>query len=227
MTFELGQDEKTELTERQVLEQCRMYVAAMRIADEFGCALIGIQYQQGLKDLMPASDLAEGLLNNVERPPVRYAEGAQRELYAGRRAAALQRGGRVRRRRRPGHQRPVEEARLLARDHAARRALGRAYQGEGIDDFVWVLEISGAVPPAHLEGGYRGRRSERQPPMYFPLGGGTIKGVSQARRGGLEPRLRREGPAPLRHRAWAGRWPCRRRGDRGALAPHHTRSGRS
>ena len=42
-----------------------------------------------------------------------------------------------------------------------------------------VLEISGAVPPAHLEGGYRGARSERQPAVYFPMGGGTIKGVSR------------------------------------------------
>lgn len=38
-----------------------MYIAALRIADDFGCAAIGIQYQQGLKDLAPASDLlAEG-----------------------------------------------------------------------------------------------------------------------------------------------------------------------
>ncbi len=59
-----------------------MYIAAMRIADEFGCDAIGIQYQQGLKDLAPASDLVEGLLNNVERPPVFDANG--RELYAGR-----------------------------------------------------------------------------------------------------------------------------------------------
>ena len=47
------------------------------------------------------------------------------------------------------------------------------------DDFVWVFEISGAVPPAHLIGGYAGAVSERQPPVYFGLGGGTIKGVSR------------------------------------------------
>ena len=47
-----------------------MYIAALRIADDFGCDTIGIQYQQGLKDLAPASDLVEGLLNNVDRPPV-------------------------------------------------------------------------------------------------------------------------------------------------------------
>ena len=27
----------------------------------FGCDCIGIQYQQGLKDLLPASDLVEGM----------------------------------------------------------------------------------------------------------------------------------------------------------------------
>ena len=42
------------------------------LADAFGCAAIGIQYQQGLKDLCVASDLTEGLLNNPERPPVRH-----------------------------------------------------------------------------------------------------------------------------------------------------------
>src|SRR5207248_607494 len=38
---------------------------------------IGIQYQQGLKDLAPASDLAEGLLNNSDRPPVKSANGGK------------------------------------------------------------------------------------------------------------------------------------------------------
>ena len=60
-----------------------MYIAALRIADDFGCDTIGIQYQQGLKDLAPASDLAEGLLNNVDRPPV-TARGNGRVLYEGR-----------------------------------------------------------------------------------------------------------------------------------------------
>src|SRR5690606_13397645 len=73
--FHLGTDEVTELTEAQVLEQCKMYVAACRIGDEFGCDAIGIQYQQGLKDLCPASDLVEGILNNAVRPPVKNVAG--------------------------------------------------------------------------------------------------------------------------------------------------------
>ena len=60
-----------------------MYIAAVRIADEFGCATIGIQYQQGLKDLAPASDLVEGLLNNVDRPPVKRPGNRGAMLFAG------------------------------------------------------------------------------------------------------------------------------------------------
>jgi hypothetical protein len=45
--------------------------------------------------------------------------------------------------------------------------------------YVWVFLISGSAPPSHFKGGYRGASSERQPPMYFPLGGGTLKGESR------------------------------------------------
>src|SRR5207245_9329131 len=55
---------------------------------------------------------------------------------------------------------------------------GQHYKGDGVDDYVWVLLISGAAPPAHFIGGYKGAVSERQPPMYFRLGGGTLKGIS-------------------------------------------------
>jgi hypothetical protein len=44
---------------------------------------------------------------------------------------------------------------------------------------VWVLEISGAAPPAHFIDGYRGAISQRQPPVYFRLGGGSLKGISK------------------------------------------------
>jgi hypothetical protein len=42
-----------------------------------------------------------------------------------------------------------------------------------------VLLISGAAPPRHFIGGYKGTTSERQPPMYFRMGGGSVKGVSK------------------------------------------------
>jgi hypothetical protein len=56
---------------------------------------------------------------------------------------------------------------------------GKQFAGNGMNDFVWVFEISGAVPPSHLINGFAGAISERQPAMYFPRGGGTIKGESK------------------------------------------------
>lgn len=174
MKFKTGPDWETDLTDAQVHEQCKMYIAALRIADDFGCATIGIQYQQGLKDLCPASDLAEGLLNAIDRPPVK-AEGNGRVLYEGQPLP---------------HFNEVDECagldglvtqkvwNRLGFDpsntlHDVR--YGEDYNGQ----FVWVFEISGAVPPTHLIDGYAGTVSERQPPMYFRLGGGTVKGISK------------------------------------------------
>lgn len=178
MKFNFGLNEAMDLTEAQVLQQCKMYIAAVKLADEFGCSAIGIQYQQGLKDLTPASDLIEGLLNNVDRPPV-FHETSGQELYPG---DALP------------HFNEVDECAGLDAyvtyhlwkklGFAPENTLhdlrwGRHFSGNGIDDFVWVLEISGAVPPTHFANGYRDAVSERQPPMYFRLGGGTIKGISK------------------------------------------------
>lgn len=174
MQFRTGTEEATELTDSQILWQCKMYIAALRIADAFGCDAIGIQYQQGLKDLSPASDLAEGLLNNVDRPPVRDAGGGK-VLYDG---EALP------------HFNEVDECAGLDGLVTYRiwRQLGYDPENTLHDlrygerhggDFVWVFEISGAAPPQHFTGGYRGAVSERQPPMYFRLGGGSLKGVSK------------------------------------------------
>jgi len=178
MRFALGKDDATELTEAQVLQQCKMYIAALRIADEFGCNAVGIQYQQGLKDLVPASDLVEGLLNNVDRPPVLH-EKTGRELYAGEalphfnevdECAGLDAlvGYRIWRRLGFAPETTLHDVRW-----------GRSFTADGRKKFVWVFEISGAVPPAHLIDGYRGAVGERQPPMYFRLGGASVKGVSK------------------------------------------------
>ncbi|MGI5350614.1 fucose isomerase [Streptomyces sp. CA-250714] len=173
MTFHTGTDEATELTDAQLLSQFKMYIAALRISDDFGLDAVGIQYQQGLKDTVPASDLAEGLLNNVQRPPVRSRDGA-RELYAG---APLP------------HFNEVDEG--VAVDSLVTNRIWTAMGldpattlhdirwGEEYDGrFVWVFEISGSVPASH-NGGYDKSYSMRQPPMFFPLGGGTLSGVSK------------------------------------------------
>ena len=175
MRFLTGTNEAEDLTDAQILEQCRMYIAALRIADEFGCDAIGIQYQQGLKDLVPASDLVEGLLNNVDRPPAYSRDG--RELFPGKPLP---------------HFNEVDECAgvdavvtnrvwtAMGLDPATTLhdvRWGEQYTADGFDEFVWLFQISGAIPASHLVGGYQGAVSERQPSMYFRLGGGTLKGV--------------------------------------------------
>ena len=176
--FALGKDEATELTLEQVLDQCKMYIAAVRVAKEYGCDAIGIQYQQGLKDMAPASDLAEGMLNNAQRPPV-FSTDTKEELFAGSPVV---------------HFNEVDECagtdamitnrcwKALGLDpsttlHDVR--WGEHYKGDGLDAFVWLLQISGAAPANHFVDGYAGAKSERQPAMYFPLGGGSLKGVGK------------------------------------------------
>lgn len=178
MRFHFGRDEATDLTRAQVLLQCKMYIATLRIADRFGCDCIGIQYQQGLKDLLPASDLVEGMLNDSRRPPV-TAEGSSKILWKGKPLV---------------HFNEVDECAgldglLTQRVH---EALGEPVENTlhdirwgdwdesgTTDQWVWVFEISGAAPPSHFVGGWKGAEGFRQPPMYFRLGGSTLAGVSK------------------------------------------------
>lgn len=178
MKFITGSDESRDLTDAQILTQCKMYIAAVRIADDFGCDLIGIQYQQGLKDLLPASDLVEGTLNNADRPPVRTRDGSR----------IIREGEPL------PHFNEVDEcagvdALFTYRVH---KAMGQPVEttlhdvrwgdidrSGTVSDYVWVFLISGSAPPAHFVGGWAGASSERQPEMYFRLGGGTLKGISR------------------------------------------------
>ncbi|NUQ65636.1 MAG: fucose isomerase [Pirellulales bacterium] len=178
MTFRFGPDPEEDLTEDQVLTQCKMYIAAVRIADDFGCHTIGIQYQQGLKDLLPASDLVEGMLNNTDRPPVKSRDGG-RILYEGRPVV---------------HFNEVDECAGLdgLMTYRVHRAMGQPVENTlhdirwgdqdrsgTTDEYVWVFLISGSAPPDHFIDGWKGASSERQPEMYFRLGGGTLKGISK------------------------------------------------
>ena len=175
LTFHVDNDGdwKENLTDEQLNSQMKMYIAAVRMADDFGADVVGIQYQQGLKDMVPASDLVEGLLNNVERPPVTSRDGS-RVLYEG---AAVPCAN------------EVDEG--VAIDALV---TNRIWTAMGLDpattlhdvrwgdewegDFVWVLEISGSVPASHL-GGYDKAHAYRQSYYFFPMGGGTLSGVSK------------------------------------------------
>ena len=178
MTFVTGPNPDEDLTEEQLLTQCKMYIGAMRIADDFGCDLLGIQYQLGLRDILPASDLVEGILNNADRPPVTSRDG-RRVLREGQPLV---------------HFNEVDECAGLdgLMTNRVHQAMGQPVEttlhdirwgdwdrSGTIKDYVWVFLISGSVPPAHFAGGYKGASSERQPAMYFRKGGGTVKGVSK------------------------------------------------
>lgn len=177
ITFNTGKDEDKHLTDAQILDQCKMYIAVVRIAEEFGCDLVGIQYQQGLKDLAPASDLVEGSLNCSIRPPIKRADGS-----------VIRDGEPI------THFNEVDECAGLDGliTHRVWSAMGMQPDNTlhdlrwgdpdasgTTDAYVWVFEISGSVPPTHFSDGWKGAVSERQPAMYFRLGGGTIKGISR------------------------------------------------
>ena len=173
MTFRYGDDPATELTRDQVQWQLKMYIAALRIADDFGLDAVGIQYQQGLKDLVPASDLAEGILNSTERPPVLSRDG-ERELFAGRAFPHFN----------EADEGVAVDALVTDRVWTAMglvpdNTLHDVRWGEQYgDDFVWVYEISGSVPASHL-GGWDKAEGWRQGHVFFPAGGATINGVSK------------------------------------------------
>jgi len=178
MKFHTGPNEDTDLTDSQILWQCKMYIAAVRLADDFKCDCIGIQYQQGLKDLLPASDLVEGMLNNSDRPPVRSRDG-KRVLFENEPVL---------------HFNEVDECSGLdaLMTHRVQKALAQPVETtlhdvrwadwdrtNTVQDYVWVFEISGGAPPAHFIGNWAGAEGFRQPPMYFPKGGSTLRGISK------------------------------------------------
>jgi len=122
---------------------------------------------------VPASDLAEGMLNNSDRPDVIDPE-TNKIIRKGKVIVHFNEGD-------IGSGIPQ----VLMRDIYEQKGMpaettlhdirwGRSYQGK----FIWVFEISGGAPPAHF-GGWKNTKIYRQPKMYFPLGGGTCSGVSK------------------------------------------------
>ena len=171
--FDWGTDRTLHLVESQVLEQMKLYSAAARFFKRYGLSAIGIPYQIGLARCVAASDLAEGMLNNSERPDVVDPDSGS-IINQGKPIVHFNEGD-------MGSRIPQ----VLMNDIYARKGLppettlhdirwGREYDGK----FIWVFEISGAAPPAHF-GGWQNTKVYRQPIMYFPLGGGTCTGISK------------------------------------------------
>jgi L-fucose isomerase-like protein len=171
--FNWGTDKFKDLVYGQALSQMKMYAAACRFYERFGLSAIGIPYQLGLVRCVPASDLCEGMLNNSERPNVKDPETKQ-IVNKGLPIPHFNEGDMG-----------AGVPQVLMNDIYQRKGMapettlhdvrwGREYDGK----FIWVFLISGGAPPAHF-GGWKKTTVYRQPPMYFPLGGGTCSGVSK------------------------------------------------
>lgn len=173
VTFRFGKKEASDLTESQVLEQMKMYIAAGRIYRRYGLSAIGIPYQYGLVRCTAASDLPEGMLNNTDRPDIEYPETGE-IINRGKPIIHFNEGD-------IGSAVPqvLMHDILIEKGLSPETTLHDIRWGKEWDNkFIWALEISGGAPPAHY-GGWDHAVAHRQTPMYFPKGGGTCTGVSK------------------------------------------------
>jgi hypothetical protein len=174
MQFKFGTNEAKELTKNQVLEQCAMLIAMARVTEEFGLTCVGVQYQQGLKDICAASDFAEGAIGSTDRFPIK-----------GKNNKIIRQGEPI------PHINEVDMGSAIPQIMMFRLLKTLGFPCEttlhdirwGSDfqgTFYWDFEISGNVPFEHIKGGINGAIGYRQPPMYFAKGGSTISGQCKA-----------------------------------------------
>jgi L-fucose isomerase-like protein len=137
--------------------------------------------------MAPASDLAESLLNNPDRPPVSSIDGkrvifqntAIPHLNEADEGAAIDMvvNSRV------WKELDLDPSTTLHDVRWGEHWKGLAYTDstnqKEIDDFVWLFMISGAIPASHFQNGYAEAYSYRQPPTSFIQGGGTVTGISK------------------------------------------------
>ena len=118
--------------------------------------------------------------------------------------------------RRAGHQPRLDGDGPRPGDHAARRPLGRGVRRPSSSG----SSRSPARCPPRTTAATTSRWSMRQPPMYFPLGGGTLSGVSQAGRDRLVAGVHHGRRAPRRPRAAATALELPGRGDPAPAGRH-------
>ncbi len=140
MRFDLGSDPATQQTEDQVLDQVRLYTAALRIADRFGC---------DPSHPVPAGPQGHGARVGSRGRPAHDPTG--RPCGISRPAWSCTRDARS-----PASTRSTRDPRWMACDQPRldRTGLDPATTLHDVrwgeqygDDYVWVFEISGACPP--------------------------------------------------------------------------------
>lgn len=166
LTFHWRENGNDDFDEQATREQLRDYLTVLDLVAELKFDCLGWQYQLGLINLRPPSDLAEGLLNSVCRPESNgdtiacSTEADQGNLI------------------------PMQlMKRLLAKKGLDPSVMfhdvrwGAEHDGR----FLWVLLNSGscgAYAFNHDPTTLRGAHSYRQPKLYFPIPGGTLAGES-------------------------------------------------
>lgn len=168
MRFALGTDEATALTERQVLEGLQMYDAAVRLAHDFGSVR------------QSASSTSRGLRTPASRRT--WPKGSSTTPIGRRCWTATEARSSPDARSRTSMKWMSAGVDGLLTDLTWRSLdidpsntlhdvrWGAPVRDSGVDEFVWVFQISGAAPASHFIGGYARATGERQPPMYFPKG---------------------------------------------------------
>jgi L-fucose isomerase-like protein len=166
VTFHWGERGATDFDAAATKEQLRDYLAVLDLVREYAADCVGWQYQLGLIDLRPPSDFAEGLLNSTCRP----------ESNGDTIACATEAD--------QGNVIPMELMKRLLKAKGLHPGVlfhDVRWGAEHAGKFLWVLLNSGSCGayafnqnPATLQGVH----SYRQPPMYFPIAGGTFSGES-------------------------------------------------
>jgi hypothetical protein len=177
MKFHTGPDDATDLTVGQILQQCRVYIAAVRLADDFGCAGSASNTSKGSRISCPPATWSRAF--STTGAGRRSNHGTASAFFRGRTGAPFQRGRRMLRAGRLAHatgsHRPGQPVETTLHD----LRWGDRDRSGTVEDYVWVFLISGSAPPAHFIGGWKGAEGFRQPPMYFPKGGSTLRGISK------------------------------------------------
>jgi len=166
LTFHWKEDGNDDFDEAATREQLRDYLVVLDLLSEFKCDCLGWQYQLGLIQLRPPSDLSEGLLNSICRP----------ESNGDTIACATEAD--------QGNLIPMELMKRLLKHKGLNQSVmfhdvrwGAEHDGR----FLWVLLNSGscgAYAFNHDPDTLRGAHSYRQPKAYFPIPGGTLAGES-------------------------------------------------
>jgi L-fucose isomerase-like protein len=149
-------------------QQLRMYLAILDLLAEFKCDCMGFQYQLGLFELLPPSDLAEGLLNSTCRP-----EGDGDPIVCSTEADQ-------------GNMIPMELMKRLLKAKGLNPSTNFhdvRWGGMVGKRFLWEMLNSGSCSAYafnHDGNSLTGVHSYRQPKGYFPVPGGTFCGESLA-----------------------------------------------